>query len=279
MKNYLDKNDDSNFILGYKIVKDKIVVKLKPHKKYTIPYTNENEENLLKIMKDQVNRSKNYLIVLENEISKNAGNTKFDSVGSIISSIIVICSGGNLIFLACTGGLLSNAIINLKKYRKYKSIFKDIEKNLLYLDNEKLINDNEEKYNINSIDKMSLKQLKNIIRDAKIEKALNVSSSTIKQQTNYSTSINNKSIGSIVNTNNSSSNLVNQNSNNSNNDNIEELQKVKELLNTLSEEEINLLRDITGNNLYHQKIFEYVKMLKEEKDNILNKPKVNLKKK
>lgn len=279
MKNYLDKNDDSNFILGYKIVKDKIVVKLKPHKKYTIPYTNENEENLLKIMKDQVNRSKNYLIVLENEISKNASNTKFDSVGSIISSIIVICSGGNLIFLACTGGLLSNAIINLKKYRKYKSIFKDIEKNLLYLDNEKLINDNEEKYNINSIDKMSLKQLKNIIRDAKIEKALNVSSSSIKQQTNYSTSSTNKSIGSIVNTNNSSSNLVNQNSNNSNNDNIEELQKVKELLNTLSEEEINLLRDITGNNLYHQKIFEYVKMLKEEKDNILNKPKVNLKKK
>ncbi len=81
-----------------------------------------------------------------------------------------------------------------------------------------------------------------------------------------------------------------------NNDFIEKLEKIKNKLNSLSNEEKSLLRDLTYNNLNDPQIFEYIDMSREEmlevlsyraqqksdKDNsqVLNdKPKVSLKKK
>lgn len=269
MKNYLGKNDDSNFILSYKIVKDKIVVKLNSHKKYTIPYTKENEENLLKMMQQQAKESRNYLDNIQKKTNSNASLAKFDSLYLlIITNLIrfgVITNNPILmigIFSALVGGTLS-----FSSYEKNKKVYEDIEKNLLYLKNEDLINNNNlgnKKITINSIYKMSLKQLKKIVKDAEIEKILNVSSNSISQQTNYSTPNNNKSVDNIVNTDNSLSNLTNQNINNSNNN------EITELLNTLSEEEINLLKDMTNNNLDDPNISKYIKMSREEKLEFIN---------
>lgn len=80
-----------------------------------------------------------------------------------------------------------------------------------------------------------------------------------------------------------------QTSENSSNEQLELLKKVKEFLPLLPDEDINLIKDLTNNNLEDPDILKYMKMPREEKLAILssrlqqssdnNKPKVSLKKK
>lgn len=82
-------------------------------------------------------------------------------------------------------------------------------------------------------------------------------------------------------------NILVQESQNSSHESLKALQEVKKILDSLSDEDLALLRDISQNNLSNINIDEYMKMTKEEKLALLRKqetldddrPKVCLKKK
>lgn len=299
MKNYLDKDDDTNFILKYKIVKNEIVVKLADNKTYKVPYTLENEENILKLMKKQAKKSKDCLDDIKDKMNSSEIKTESGSAIAILGTAAV-CAGFSktpLLLLIIYSSLISG-VYHLKSYKANRKIVEDIEKNLLYLENEDLINNSrfgDKKITINSINNMRLKKLKQIIEKAKLDKKLNITSNNssiqiINSQVNSSSSNNVNQTENISTLNNTESSNKNNSSIkqsiNSNSSKIESLEQAKIIINSLSEENIALLRDLTNNNLNDPNILKYIKMSKEEQLEILssrsqqstdsNKPKVKV---
>lgn len=194
MKNYSsDSENAKTFILNYSIKDDKIIVNLASNKEYTIPYSIDNEKRILNIMKKQVNNSNKYK--LEQKITFS-----ISAIASVVSEICLITV--NPMFLLNSGAEVLDTVtfstlfiscILAGHYKMIKSIknIKDIEKNQMFVNNERLLNDNiqvnsnalentssktkeivksydeSSKVTLNSIDKISYKDLKQIIENIK----------------------------------------------------------------------------------------------------------------
>ena len=145
-----------------------------------------------------------------------------------------------------------------------------------YCFNEMVANYNEiEKYEdkkLSSHDLLKMKELfqMNVFDDSKII-----------SQNNQNLSINPTNSANLTKTN---SNVLNQPTNSVSNNSLNLLQEIKNILGSLSDEDLALLRDISRNDLSNIDIHEYMQMTKEEKLELLDKqanprPKVCLKKK
>lgn len=145
-----------------------------------------------------------------------------------------------------------------------------------YCFNEMVANYNEiEKYEdkkLSSHDLLKMKELfqMNVFDDSKII-----------SQNNQNLSINPTNSANLTKTN---SNGLNQPTNSVSNNSLNSLQEIKNILSSLSNDDLALLRDISRNDLSNIDIHEYMQMTKEEKLELLDKqvtprPKVCLKKK
>lgn len=188
MKDYsLNKTERYNFILKYEIDHENIILYLASGEKYPIPYNEENEGAVLKKMKSQVRNAYRFECEAGNSIKINIGNIILNIVWiSIYASFILLNSPqhlSNVWFLGINALSLVWSAINIAYF---KGIKKDIEKAYFFLENAELLNNNIDKSNvlinvskktcskiqevpedrcvfdINSIDSMSLEDLKTI---------------------------------------------------------------------------------------------------------------------
>lgn len=199
MKDYsTNEKDREMFVLNYEINEDKITINYATGGKGVIPFTKENINKLQSKMKEQVRKSEGYKIKIEKEIKKSKIGL-FVMVGALFLNFIAIIDGiftGNLItFLGANplvwmGGIgvlltFPSVVDYAFSIDSYKKKLKDIEKNELFLKNEKLLNKRvnskenpllnsaidkekisnleEPTININTIDKMKYEKLKQIL--------------------------------------------------------------------------------------------------------------------
>lgn len=205
------KEESSNFILKYEITtknklnknKDKIIIYLANGKKVAFNYSKELEQNILNLMKKKV---LDYKKIIENaekrRIEKDALVWSFNvtSITMLVSGLISFAITNNIepliinlipsIFLASSGLIYK---------QRYTSRHNDFKKNILFIENEEKINqkvlensntftniiskkahdkivikpDGKKGYTINSIDKMKLKELRNMLELIKLEEELN----------------------------------------------------------------------------------------------------------
>lgn len=206
MKDYL--NNSENFILNYRIVNDEIMVNfssINGKNKYSVPYTIENEKKILKKMKQQVLTTSNLNIYSYEKILKLKNKLKWGFIFLGLSGLFVspyIFGIANLnnhikVFLDSLIIILNlyKFISSATEYIDFKIKLKDFSKNSLFLENENCLNnalksnksillgtnvkvedltsnDNNTLFNINNIDKIKLKELKQIIENAKFENDL-----------------------------------------------------------------------------------------------------------
>lgn len=145
-----------------------------------------------------------------------------------------------------------------------------------YCFNEMIANYNEiEKYKDKKLSTHNLLKMKELFQ-------MNVfDDSKIISQNNQNLSINPTNSANLTKTN---SNGLNQPTNSASNNSLNSLQEIKNILSSLSDDDLALLRDISRNDLSNIDILEYMQMTKEEKLELLDKqvnprPKVCLKKK
>ena len=145
-----------------------------------------------------------------------------------------------------------------------------------YCFNEMVANYNEiEKYKDKKLSSHNLLKMKELFQ-------MNVfDDSKIISQNNQNLSINPTNSANLTKTN---SNGLNQPTNSVSNNSLNSLQEIKNILSSLSDEDLAILRDISRNDLSNIDIYEYMQMTKEEKLEFLDKqvnprPKVCLKKK
>ena len=204
MKDYSILNNDVNykFILSYKVIDvnpeiKKIQIKFANGRKSYIKYTEENENKILEKMEKQVNESDKLYRELKND------KIPFSKFYFIIFSMATLLFAVNafeenllyLLYYVCPVSSVL-AIGTGIKYKKYKSIMHDIEKNKKFLHNIDLFKDtkvneniipmtnsnahemllskmvSKEDVNINDIDKMKKNELDTLIQNIKIEKEL-----------------------------------------------------------------------------------------------------------
>jgi len=201
MKNYtLNEIDSENFILNYKIVDDEIIINFasKKHKdKCVIPYTIENEKEILKKMKQQVVESSNFSrtqkrIEMEAPTILSYGLFAFISISALnavalffgLTQATIFLLPYNLIFLLISSYGLYELVSSKVK-------LSDVRKNRLFLENEELLNKNLGKrleyhknmslgiktkknemckhidLDLNKIDKIKYKRLKSVLENIK----------------------------------------------------------------------------------------------------------------
>ena len=197
MKDYtLNKKDEKKFILNYKIKKNKIFIKLASGERYEIPYNEENEEKILNMMKNQVTDN----LSVDRTVVTNYALSLGFAVGTIVLAIllgiksipqfVITKSAESLIgaipTIACTILSSISAFFAIEN----KLIINDYKKNKLYLEREEEINnqvknnknilsnvsvntknivykakEDDKVFNINKMDKVSLKDLKQILEN------------------------------------------------------------------------------------------------------------------
>ena len=197
MKDYtLNKKDEKKFILNYKIKKNKIFIKLASGERYEIPYNEENEEKILNMMKNQVTDN----LSVDRTVVTNYALSLGFAVGTIVLAIllgiksipqfVITKSAESLISaiptIACTILSSISAFFAIEN----KLIINDYKKNKLYLEREEEINnqvknnknilsnvsvntknivykakEDDKVFNINKMDKVSLKDLKQILEN------------------------------------------------------------------------------------------------------------------
>ena len=143
MKDYilsLDKNE--NYILKYEIKNDNIVIYFSKERKKIIPYTIENEKELLKIIKQQVIYSK----VSEEKIKQNLVNLKLLALVFLLLSIATITTIAlnnigiiwpHLLLLSISSSISG---IYISKIKKSKMMLDNIHKNKLFSEKVELNN-------------------------------------------------------------------------------------------------------------------------------------------
>ncbi len=145
MKDYpTERENRKTFILNYEIKEGQMIVSLASGETYILPYTIENELMVLKMMKKQV---KNYA---NNEDYKEETNDlKICGVKFILGGLIV---GGSILFLG--SGMVVTTIVGIVFLFFTLTMgiggiilstkeLEDLEKNELFLEYEKQINNNE----------------------------------------------------------------------------------------------------------------------------------------
>lgn len=147
--------------------------------------------------------------------------------------------------------------------------------------NEKFKNKIKKLYNMNIFDKIIFNQNDN--------SSTNIPNNSMNNITSLNSSISTESQHNSISNTNNSDNSINQNNNMSSlftiDIQLKWLERFKQLINSLTEEDKNQLNDMTYNNLDNENILKYILMSKEERLEFLkqinndNRPKVSLKKK
>ena len=199
MKDYsMSYKEKVNFILNYEIVDNNIIINFATGDKRMIPYSREEEDKILDIMKMQVLNTDE----LTDEILSNAkylvipfGIIGYGSFITIVNNIIDITSSGRD-FSTIDGAIpfmalcLSIGLADTITAIKYYSVLRDIDKNYLFMENnyymnfnmrredkyleglsakaKRIINsisDEENTFTFNTIDKMSYKDVKKVLEN------------------------------------------------------------------------------------------------------------------
>ncbi len=207
MKNYeLNSEKAKTFVLNYRIVKekdeDKIIITLADGSEYPpIPYTIENEQKILRVMKKQVMKLKNCEVYINDlKKCKNVNSNIFKLcllVFVSLSGIYALLSMNvsvqmlvkilvKLFFIFFSLPFVIMGIKSLKETIKMDKTLKDLEKNIDFIDNEKLLNEIEREIvlknvsekttymvkqkdkpiTINDVDKIPVKDLNVMIENA-----------------------------------------------------------------------------------------------------------------
>lgn len=198
MKDYtLNSEEAVSFILNYEIKDNQIIVNYANGEHYIISYTNDNEEKILKKMEDQVyNEQQNYK--QSNKILGIAVTRILFNVFGIILCVGIVKSGHSiapLILYKIYPVLFNfNIGVHILYIRYIKEKRKDFEKNKMLLDNQEKLNEmikenqniltnSNEKikemvkstpedkpvFNLNSVEKLKLKELKAILENIQRE--------------------------------------------------------------------------------------------------------------
>lgn len=189
------KEEQDKFILSYEIkneknknCKKKIIIYMANNKKVVFDYTKELEESILDLMK---NNALNYEKIFskahnrkkERDAFIEAINVGVVSIVSLLFFILFSCGVITTPIIIIFFMLLSAIILTSSLYKtSCDNKYRDFEKTMLFLENEERINkyslnnsksleknkkeinnDNCSKQYTNSIDKMSLKDLKNLL--------------------------------------------------------------------------------------------------------------------
>ncbi len=199
MKNFAMKRKDSKlFILKYKVEENQIRISLASKETYIIPYTLENEKNILSKMKQQV---------LSADAFENKQKKKFsDAIVNLVVplfligvAIYVLVIEQNkisivwpIVVISLSGLMIFSALMVMRKSKKR---IKDIYKNRLFIANERKLNENvkmnqnvlyhtssrtkevvssmllkhQSAFTFNTVDKMKYRELKQILEN--IERA------------------------------------------------------------------------------------------------------------
>ncbi len=182
MKNYeMFRSDSKRFIKGYKIKNGELIIKLPLFKKKVYPYSIQNEKVMLEIMRIQVLTTRE-----SDKIFKTTWLQRYWSVyGFILTGIFgARLATGSINETVGTvnvtlGGILGT--INLSIVLLKKALLRDLKKNEFFLEHEDLLNGKKEEdlysmnlpsnddeipeYNLNSINKMSFRKLKKLVRE------------------------------------------------------------------------------------------------------------------
>ena len=201
MKNYtLNYEDSKKFILNYAVEDNKIIIHYASGVKQTIPYTKENEQLILEIMENQARGA--WVGDTFAKIKERVEKFKYNTIVSVVFTLLLlflICTSTfstlwiNVLLNTCLVFEIVEFTINLSCLIGNKRIQKDIEKNKLYLTNKeqieesdfnknenlllgitdktkKMIQEQPKDININTMDKVKYKELKQILENIKRER-------------------------------------------------------------------------------------------------------------
>lgn len=199
MKDYtMNKEEKNMFILNYKIKKNNIIIRLASKEKYIVPYTEENEKIILDRMKEQVTEN----IDFEKEASKEYIILTLFTIALAFTTVLLM---GKYLPSLISHPTLKTLISNIPSFiglglTSISALFsvsaqetlEDFRKNKLYLNKEEELNEKinnnqnllsnvstktkkmvetatEDKpvFDINKIDKVTLKDLKQLLENFK----------------------------------------------------------------------------------------------------------------
>ena len=212
MKDYtLNYEDSKKFILNYAIEGNKIIIHYASGGKQTIPYTKETEQLILAIMENQARGA--WVGDTFAKIKERVEKFKYNTIGDAFLTLILlflICTSTfstlwiNVLLNACLVFKIVEFTINLSCLIGNKRILKDIEKNKLYLTNKeqieesdftknenlllgidkstkKMIQEQPKDININTMDKVKYKELKQILENIKREREFGFDYSQVEE--------------------------------------------------------------------------------------------------
>ena len=195
MKDYsLNYEDSKTFILNYKIEDNQIIVNLACKKECIIPYSLVNEKELLKLMKEQVLDSKAFKSKQEKRFSASWKYAIWSGV-MLVFNAVMLATGSSSLPIAhglCAGYFIFDATYRVYSMIDSKKKIKDVNKNIMFLNNEELLNrkvksnqnilsntntkikelvastpEDAQVFSLNTIDKIKYEDLKTIIENIK----------------------------------------------------------------------------------------------------------------
>jgi len=140
LKNYcLNKVNSKYFILNYIVLNNQLIINYADGNIQYIPYSIENEKNILNAMKYQILNSKRFVNLL---------NQKFEIflklfLDELLLFILLIIASFNMQLISSIVGFsILTSVIGLTGYKlfKYNNIRNDIKKHLLFISNEDDLN-------------------------------------------------------------------------------------------------------------------------------------------
>ena len=134
------KNGKKDFILYYEDKGENLQVYLANGDEYPVPNTLENENKLLKQMEEQVKDVWEFKAKKEKEKKSNLFWTIYDLVFLALNTVFII-TNPSVFTGVCIGLFILCGSVNIAGYKNKKKILKDIEKNQLFMNNKKRIND------------------------------------------------------------------------------------------------------------------------------------------
>ena len=195
MKNYsLNYEDSKTFILNYKIEDNQIIVNLASGEEYVIPYSLENEKNLLNRMKEQVLNSVEFECEQKRRFSAAWKWTIFSSAMLALNAVS-LATGNSLtpiVSIICSGWFVIDITYNIYRMIDSKKKIEDVNKNRMFLKNKELLNErvksnqnilsntntktkelvastpkDEQVFSLNTMDKIKYQELKTILENIK----------------------------------------------------------------------------------------------------------------
>jgi len=135
----LNDNEKENFILNYEINGDEIKVNVASGDEYSVPYTKENEENIIKKMEEQISNANDFIKGCETDKETSVKMMIFCGILACACSYIFINKFSLLPFLLAIGNIY---VISrcYKDYQRDKTLLKDLEKHTLFLEHKDVIN-------------------------------------------------------------------------------------------------------------------------------------------